>query len=133
MKSNKRFYTLISMIFIVMNTLFVTTKARLQQWGFSQDVLLLGNLFLWLVTLLAYRLHTKAMQAKSTNEFLRYVYSAMFGKMMFCALVAVIYIFIARKEVNKPALFFCMFLYFLYSFIEIRSLLKFNQEKKNAG
>jgi hypothetical protein len=39
---------------------------------------------------------------------------------------------ITKKEVNKPALFTCVGIYFIYTFIEIAALMKLLKEKKNA-
>jgi hypothetical protein len=48
------------------------------------------------------------------------------------AIAAFIYIQMAKKEVNKPALFACMGLYLVYTFIEISTLTKMLKQKKNA-
>lgn len=133
MKSKNRFYRIAVIMFILLNALFLTTKARLENWNFDQEVLILGNLFLFLVTIGSFVMHTKAMEAKSTPAFLRFVYLAMFGKLMLCAIGAMIYIFMMKQNVNKPSLFLCMFLYILYTFVEIKNLMKLNEERKNAG
>lgn len=133
MKNKKRFYRSMAMLFIVFNLIFVIGRFKLEALGFDQTVLIVGNLFLCLVTLGTFRLHDKAMQAKDTQTYLRNVYLAMFGKLMICAVAAMIYIFVMRKDLNKPSLFFCMFLYLLYTFVEISSLMRLNQERKNAG
>jgi FtsH-binding integral membrane protein len=133
MKNKKRFYRLIALLFIVFNLVFVVGRFKLEEWGFNLPVLLAGNLFLCLVTLATFWLHDKAMLAKDTQTYLRNVYLAMFGKLMLCAIAAMIYIFVMKKALNKPSLFFCMFLYLLYTFVEISSLMRLNQERKNAG
>jgi len=38
----------------------------------------------------------------------------------------------AKKDLNKPALFACMALYLVYTFVEVSSLQKLLKQKKNA-
>jgi len=56
----------------------------------------------------------------------------MFLKMLICLIAAFAYIATFGKNVNKPAIFGCMFLYFLYTFVEVSILLRLSKEQKNA-
>jgi len=49
-----------------------------------------------------------------------------------CAVAAVIYIFIFKNSLNRPALFTCMGLYLVYTLIEVSVLTKMLKENKNA-
>jgi len=53
-------------------------------------------------------------------------------KLFICVIAALIYIFLFRKDVNRAALFTCMGLYLIYTFIEVSVLTKMLKEKKNA-
>ena len=53
-------------------------------------------------------------------------------KFFVVAIAAFIYIMVTKKNVNKPALFFCMGLYIVYTFFEVSSLLRVLKQKKNA-
>lgn len=133
MKKPSRYYVLAFMIFIVMNLLFTIGKAKLEQWGLDQSVLLIGNLFLFAITIFTFFLHKKAMDAPTTAAFIRYVYMAMFGKLILCALAASIYIIIAQQAVNNYSLLICLLLYILYTFSEVRNLMSVYKQRKNAG
>jgi small neutral amino acid transporter SnatA (MarC family) len=40
------------LVFIILNGFFLTGKNMLQQWGANQDVLIVGNLVLFVITLI---------------------------------------------------------------------------------
>ena len=69
---------------------------------------------------------------KTRNCFLRKAYSGILLKLFACAAAAFIYILAAGDNLNKSALFICMGLYLVYTFIEIRVILKQSQHKKNG-
>jgi len=94
-------------------------------------VLLAGNTLLFLVGLISFRMNTGAMRHQNTQGFLRLVYGAFIIKFFVLALAALTYIVIFKKMINKPALFGCVGLYFIYSFIEMRAVMKLSK-KQNA-
>ena len=71
------------------------------------------------------------MRHQNTQGFLRLVYGAFLLKFFVLAIVAFIYIAVFKKVINKPGLFGCFGLYFIYTFIEMRSVLKLSK-KPNA-
>jgi len=96
------------------------------------NVLIIGNLVLFLATSLSFYLYYKAIRNNNVQQFLRMIYSGMFLKMLICLIAAFIYITTARNEVNRAAIFGFMFLYFLYTFMEIAILMKLSKPRKNA-
>lgn len=60
------------------------------------------------------------------------MYGSFLIKFFVIALAAVIYIMMARKNVNKPALMICAGLYVLYAGIETSALMKMAKLKKDA-
>lgn len=100
--------------------------------GINPSVLLGGNLLLFLVTLFSWIFHRKALNAGNTHAFLRNTYSAMLLKLFVCIIAAFVYISYAGKLVNKPALFAVMFLYLVYTFMEIGILMKYSKRSNNA-
>jgi hypothetical protein len=111
-------------LFIVLNALFIIMADRFHEWGFNTDVLLLGNLLLFLICTISFLMGSRALTTKSTHSFLRLVYGSFILKLVILAAAAFIYITMAKKDVNKPALFFCMGLYIIYTFIEVNTLMK---------
>lgn len=114
----------IIIVFLIINGVLLIWNKRLEASGVDTSILQLGNLLLFTIFLLSTVLQHKAMADKSTQLFLRNVYGGMMLKLFGCAMAAFIYIYLARDGVNKPALFGCMFLYMVYSAIELRIVLK---------
>jgi len=96
------------------------------------DVLIIGNSILFIATLLSFFLYSRALKNNQPHKFLKYIYGGMFLKMLICLITAFIYIATFGKNVNKPAIFGCMFLYFIYTFVEVSILLRMSKEQKNA-
>jgi hypothetical protein len=94
-------------------------------------VLLGGNFLLFIIGIISLRMNLKAMEHQRVQVFLRLVYGSFILKFFVLAIVAFIYIAIFKKAVNKPALFGCFGLYFIYTFIEVRSVMKLSK-KPNA-
>ena len=104
----------------------------LARWNFDQDVLIIGNFLLLIVTLVSYLLLYRGLVSSNPQSFIRAMYGSFIVKFFIIALAAFVYIMIARKNVNKPALIFCMVLYLVYTFIEVSVLIKLLKQKKNA-
>jgi hypothetical protein len=119
-------------VFIILTAFFISGKNFLVKKGFDQNVLIIGNLFLFVLTLLSFLLMSNGMKTKNTSAFLRGVYGGIMLKLFSCLIAAFIYIMSFKKNVNKPALFVCMGLYVVYTFIEVKGLMKLSASKKNA-
>jgi hypothetical protein len=122
----------ILLFFILLNGLFITGRPKLASWGADQDVLIIGNLILFLVTLASYFLAQKGLRNPNPYAFVRYVYGSIMIKLFVCMITAFIYISINKGNLNKPALFTCMGLYLVYTFMEIGVLMKQLRQKKNG-
>lgn len=119
-------------VFLTVGAAILVFKNRLSEMGVDWQVLSGGNLVVYAVTIASLSMLTRGMQSESTHGFLRNAYSGILLKLMACAVAAFIYILVAGKNLNKPALFGCMGLYLVYSFIEMRLILKQSKSKKNA-
>ena len=131
-KNNKSPLTPVIIFFIVLNIFFLADKSFLERHGFDQSVLIIGNVVLFGATILSFFFATRGLTANNPNAFVRSVYTSVMVKLFICIIAAVIYIFLFRKNLNKPALFTCMGLYLVYTFIEVSMLTKLLKEKKNA-
>lgn len=119
-------------LFVLLSGFFVAGKALLEQWGFDREVLIMGNLLLFVVTLVSYLISYRGLQASNPNAFVRSMYGSFMIKFFVIAITAFIYIQVTGKAVNKPALFACMGLYLVYTFLEVSVLTKLLKQKKNA-
>ena len=119
-------------LFILLNALFLTGKNFLERSGFDQSVLIIGNLILFAATLMSFVFARRGLRSENPQAFVRSVYMSIMIKLFICVIAAVIYIFLFRKNLNRPALFTCMGLYLVYTFIEVSVLTKTLKKKRHA-
>ena len=120
------------LVFCITTALFLLGKNQLLQWGVNSTVLVVGNILLFAVTLASYLLYKRAMAHPTTMGFLRNTYSGLFLKLLVCIIAIMIYVMSDREHVNKPAILSCVALYFVYTLLEMRSLMQWNKERRNA-
>ncbi|HVG13837.1 MAG TPA: hypothetical protein VM935_02715 [Chitinophagaceae bacterium] len=133
MNRNKRpAFLPILLLFIIMNALFITGKSFLQRIGADQEVLLYGNLFIGLISLVSFLISQKGIRNPNAHGFIRGMYGGIMLKLFACIILAFVYIASVGKQVNKPALFICMGLYLVYSFVEVSLLTKLLKVKPDA-
>jgi F0F1-type ATP synthase assembly protein I len=131
-ENNRRPFLPVIILFIVLNGFFVAGKSILAKWGADQSVLILGNLILFLATLLSYQFSIRGLKSDNPQAVVRSVYGSFIIKFFVCIIAAFAYIMSVKKNVNKPALFTCMGLYLVYTFLEVSVLTKLSKQKKNA-
>jgi hypothetical protein len=119
-------------VFLALTGFFLGGKAWLIRQGFNTDVLLLGNLLIFLATIAAMWVLVKGTNSSNPQAAVRSMYGSFMVRFFVIAIVAFIYIMTVKRDVNKPALIACAALYFIYSFLEISALLKLLKTKKNA-
>ena len=104
----------------------------LNHWGLNGKVLGIGNIIVYLATVLSYFLGLRGLKSANPLAFVRSVYASIMLKFFICLLAALIYIMIYRSNINKPAIFVCMGLYLVYTFIEVRILMQQLKAKPNV-
>ncbi len=129
-KETRQLFVPLVILFIVLNALFIGGKSWLAKYGMSQDVLIIGNAILFVVTIASLYFHVKGFLHKNIQVFFRSVYGALMIKMLVCAAAVIIYAMVAKPNINKPALYVCMALYFVYSFLEVRMVFRLLKQKK---
>jgi hypothetical protein len=123
----------IVLLFIVLNALIIVFRRSLTSEGFFVDFLIIGNIILFAMTLLSFFLLYRGLKATSTPAFLRSVYGSFMVK-FFIVLVAVFgYAFMNKGNLNKHSLFTLMFLYLVYTFLEIKTLMKLSRKVNSNG
>jgi hypothetical protein len=102
------------------------------QWDIDVDVLIIGNLILFAATAISFFLFTRSFNSKNPHAVVRTVYSGVLSKMVICLIAVFVYISLVGKGVNKAGIFGCMFLYLLYTTLEVAILMKLSKQKKNV-
>ena len=109
--------------FAVVSLLFFVSGPWLTEQGFNQSTLLIGNFFLFVLTVISFLLLRKAIASSSPQIFVRHFYLSFTIKFFLVAIVALIYGRMAA-QVSRTSIIVCMVLYIVYTFIEMRILLK---------
>ena len=120
------------LLFILLSGFFIIEKNFLIKKGIDYEVLIVGNIVLLIATGLSFYISQRSLNSTNPNASVRSLYGSFMIKFFLIAIAAFIYILIAKKNINKPALFICMGLYLVYTFIEVAALQKLLKQKKNA-
>lgn len=129
---NKKAYLPIILFFIIVNAIILLAKNFLDNNGVDREFLIWANLFLLLISIGGFLLQRKGLQSSNPQAFVRGVYASLIFKMFLVMAVVLIYVFLVRSKINKPALFTAMGLYIVYTVIEVTALMKVARKKKNA-
>lgn len=132
MQRRNRPFLPVVILFVVLNGFFIAGKNMLQRWNADQDVLIIGNLILFLITVASFIIAKNGLKQTNPNAFVRSVYGSIMIKLFLCMIAAAIYIFGFRATFNKPAFFTLMGLYLVYTFIEVAALQKMLRGKANG-
>jgi hypothetical protein len=124
--------SLLVIIFFVINLLLFVCRNQLQKWNVDFNVLVTGNLVLFLATLFSFILFSRGLQSNSTGAFLRMTYGGMLLRMAICIVAVLIYALATGGKVNKIAVFACFGFYLLYTFAEVKILIRLSKQQKNA-
>ncbi|MDP4262897.1 MAG: hypothetical protein Q8941_10225 [Bacteroidota bacterium] len=119
-------------LFILLNAFFIIEKNWLAAKSVDAEVLIAGNLILFVAGLFSFLITRRALGSDNPHAFVRAMYGSFMIKFFVIAIAAFIYIQATKKNVNKPALFACMGFYVVYTAIEVSSLTKLLRKKKNA-
>jgi hypothetical protein len=120
------------LVFIILNAFFIAGKNMLERWNADQNVLIIGNLLLFLITLVSFLIAQKGLKNPNPHAFTRAVFGGILLKLMLCIVAATIYIATLKTNLNKPALFACMGLYLVYTFLEVSVLTKLLRGKAHG-
>lgn len=131
LRNRFREFVPIVLIFIGVNALLISGGSWLKRFGADQNILIAGNLLIFIITFFSFLLAERGLQNPNPHAFVRAVYSSMMLKLFICIIAAFLYIAANRDHINKPALFGCMGLYLVYTFSEVSILMKLLRNKPN--
>jgi hypothetical protein len=132
MQSKFRAFLPVLFVFILLNAFFLMGSNLLNKWGADQSVLLVGNLLLFLITLLSFFIAQRGLKNPNPHAFTRAVFGSILIKLFVCIIAATVYIATYKSNLNKPALFGCMGLYLVYTFMEVSALTKMLRGKAHG-
>ena len=120
------------LVFVIFSAGLFATRSLLTKYNISTDVLQIGNLILFAATAISFYFYHKSIDNNRNNTFITYIYIGMMIKMLLCLFTAFIYIRMAGKEVNKPAVIGCLLIYLIYTLVEVVTLTKLSKQNKNV-
>ena len=130
MNRRKPFLPLVG-LFVVVQSLINLFGARIKAAGVDKNVLAIGNLFVFFITLISLVVITKGMAEVKTMSFIRSVYISFIAKFFLVIAVVLVYA-LTVKTINTGALLASMGLYLVYTFLEVRALLTYMKRKPDG-
>jgi hypothetical protein len=119
----------IYLLFIIINLVALILYKQLKTAGVDTDVLMVGNIFVFALTIVSFYMLNRGLNAKTTFNFMSAVYGSFIMKLVVGAAAVVVYVVYAGEQKNLPAVFASMFLYLFYTFFEIKALLELLKNK----
>lgn len=114
--------------FIVVNSFCLLFKDWLSSKGIDPLVLGGGNSILFFLSVIIYFMQKKSLQNPNPNVFVRSVMAGTFIKLVVIAGAVIIYLLSAGENKSNYAVLAAMGLYFVYTFIEVKTVSKLNKE-----
>jgi len=127
-KSRKPFLPLV-LLFILLNSFFLLMPSFFEKQGIDRYVLIAANALFFLVNFIVFVLQRRALKNTNPNVFVRSIMAGTMIKMVIVAGAFVAYVIVAGKNINKPAVYISVFLYFLYLAVEVAIATKMNKQK----
>lgn len=111
-------------LFVLVNVLGIIFGVRMKAIGLDPDVLMVGNLLVAAITFFSFWMLYRGFQAKTTAGFLSSVYGSFIIKLAIALFVVFVYAKWKGNDMNMPGVFSVMFLYLVYTFLEVKGLLQ---------
>lgn len=131
MKRNRHWLILV-VFFAFVNGLFIFCESWFTKKGVDTDVVILGNLIVFVATLLSFIIYLSSLKNTTGTGALKGMIGSFAVKFVICLLAVVIYVISFKENINKPALVICMGLYAIYTVIEVSSLQKILKRRKHG-
>ncbi len=106
-------------------------NTELSKWKIDYKVVAGANALLLLLSIISLTLHVKALANPNPNVFVRSVMLANILKLLGIAAAALIYISLSGKNTSTNAVFVCLFLYVIYTWVEKRATIRLTKSKQN--
>ena len=115
-------------VFILANAVIMLWQKKIAMLNVNADVVIGANCIMFLVCAISIAFHHKAMQNKNPQALVRSIMAASLVKLMVVSFSLLIYLFIAGTKRNVYGVFCGMFLYIIYTIIEVRIASKMKRE-----
>jgi len=128
----KSFLPIAAVFIVILLAVLITRDWLAAQWNMDYRVVLVGNIVLFLATAFSFYLYSRALRNNNVQVFLRMMYASLLVKMMFCLLATLVYLFVS-KDVNKAGIIASLALYVVYTYIEVKVLMRLSKNSPKNG
>ncbi len=119
----------IFIIFFLITAGCFAASGILSRYNINSNVVLGGNIFFLLLTLLSFSIQQRGMQQTNPHAFVRSVMTGMLMKMLLTIAAVMIYVYASGDQFNKKGIFIALLLYLVYLAAEVRIIMKLNRNK----
>jgi len=119
----RKAFRILAVFFVIVNALLIVFRQRLEDKNVDTDVVIIGNLILFVVSAISVWMYSKAGSQKKSHGMVRNVYGGFMLKFFTLLVAAMVYFYFAH-EINKPAIFICLGLYLVYNFAGVLQVTK---------
>ncbi|MFI5151904.1 MAG: hypothetical protein ACHQET_01140 [Chitinophagales bacterium] len=131
-QSPRRPWLIFPILFLLFVLLILALKSQINASRKDVTVLMAGNFIVLAATFGSFILYRKSLQNNRVHYFLRMIYGAMFFKMILCMAAALIYALLARNQISKLGILGSFVFYFIYTFVEVKTLMQMSKHRKNV-
>ncbi len=132
MKKNATLYLPLFIVFGLVFLLVLIFKDFLISKDINTSFVLGANFVLFALSLAGLFIQSKGAVSTSLSGFLTGIYSSLLMKMFLIVGAILVYITLLGGEVNKGALFISMALYFVFTFLEVKQVMKLVRKKTDG-
>ncbi|MEO7316013.1 MAG: hypothetical protein ABIW47_12560 [Ginsengibacter sp.] len=132
MNKKSTLYLPLFIVFVLVFTLVVVFKNYLVSKEVNTNFILGANFVLFALSIAGLFIQSKGAGSENLNAFLRGIYTSLLMKMLLIVGGILVYITLMGGEVNRPAIFIGMALYFIFTAIEIKQIMKIVRQKKDG-
>lgn len=118
------------LVFALVSMVLLVAGEAVDNNGLDANLLLTGNFFLFILSVLSFLLLYRSVKTPSPQSFIRNFYLSFLIKFVLVAGVTLFYA-VSTEKVNRLSVIICMALYLVYTFIELRIILK-ESKRHNA-
>ncbi len=115
-------------VFALVSVILLVAGEAVGNSGLDANLLLTGNFFLFILSVLSFFLLYRSVKTPSPQSFIRNFYLSFLVKFILVAGITLFYA-VSTEKVNRLSVIICMVLYLVYTFIELRIILK--ESKRN--
>ncbi len=112
---NKRFYILMTAILVALSALIYTLG---QSQAFTLSVLLLGNVLVFLLSVLSYAISSRFTNNENNAAFMRGVLGGSFLKFFLAIVLGLVYIVLNKDTIIIADIIALMIIYIIYTTVE---------------